>query len=353
MADSDEAVRFGLSYVYLDSERVGTTDQSRQNYEVHWREALDHMVWAERIGFDSIWIPEHHFEPGQASHAPSPLLFAAALAVRTSRVRISTNVLLAPLYHPVRLAEEAAMVSVLSEGRFDLGVGLGYTPIEFAAFGVNMTHRPSIFEDTVEILRRSWAGTPFSYRGKRFDIPEIQVHPVPAVPPRILVGATVGPAIRRAARIGDGFLSAQNRDIETYVEALAEYGRPGRVFAGQQAVIAEDPERVMAEQGEYALRYCNDLISRGYVDPHLAGRRHFADLREAVDAGVYTVWDGPTAVAELVARVRRFPQIEDIRFMVQSGPGEPLEKTTERIQYLADAVIPAIRAELASSAAQV
>lgn len=294
MADGNVAVRFGLSYVYLDADRVDTTDPARRNYEVHWREVLDHMVWAVQLGFDSIWIPEHHFEPGQASHAPSPLVFAAALAARTSRVRISTNVLLAPLYHPVRLAEEAAMVSVLSEARFDLGIGLGYTPLEFEAFGVNMKHRPSIFEDAVAIMRRSWEGKTFSYMGKRFEVPEIQVHPVPASPPRLLIGATVEQAIKRAARLGDGFLSAQNHDIQTYVDALAEYGREGRVFAGQQAVVAEDPEKAIAEQGQYALRYCNDLIGRGYVDPNLGGRTRFESLGEAVDAGVYTVWDGPT-----------------------------------------------------------
>lgn len=342
--------KFGLIYVYLDSDRLETRDPARRNFEVHWAECIDHMVWAEELGFDSIWFNEHHFEAGRPSHAPSPLLLAGALAMRTSRVRISQTVALAPLYHPLRLAEEAAMVSVLSNGRYDLGIGTGYTPIEFEAFGVNMKHRPSLLEDTVAIARKAWTGEKFSHRGKRFQIPEIEVHPVPTRTPRILIGASVDVAIKRAARIGDGFVSAQNHDIATYVDALAEYGRQGAVFAGQQAVIAEDPDRAITEQGQYALRYCNDLIARGYVDPNIVGRDRFESLREAVDAGVYTLWDGPTAVSTITELIRTYPQIEDVSFMVQSGPGEPLESTSSRVQYIADYVVPQIRKNIAAVA---
>ena len=115
--------------------------------------------------------------------------------------------MLAPLYHPIRLAEEAAMVSVLSGGRYDLGIGMGYNDTEYEAFGVNMRNRPSLMEEAVEIARRAWSGQPFAFQGKRFQLPEVAVTPVPADPPRIVIGGLAKPAIKRAALIADGFVS--------------------------------------------------------------------------------------------------------------------------------------------------
>lgn len=184
------------------------------------------------------------------------------------------------------------MLSVLSRGRYDLGIGVGYTPLEFEAFGVNMKNRPSMLTECVETLRTAWTGERFSFSGKRYEFPEVSIHPVPAVQPRILIGATVEVAINRVAAIGDGFVSAQNHDIDTYAAELQRLGKSGTAFAGQQAMIVPDVDDAMDNHSRYALQYCNDLIDRGYVDPNILGFDRFSSLRQAVEAGVYTVWDG-------------------------------------------------------------
>lgn len=336
-------LRFGVAYNYLDNDRATATDPSRRGYEPHWAETLDHVAWAESIGFDSVWFSEHHFD----GLCPSPAVMAAAAAMRTKRVRLSSIVALAPLYHPLRLAEEAAMVSVLSEGRYDLGIGMGYSEKEFAAFGVDMRHRPSLMEDTVDFVRRAWTGEPFAFEGKRFKMPELAVTPVPASPPRILIGGVAEPAIRRAALLGDGFLSSNNAHLPTYVAALEEYGRTGTAVAAQVALIADDPERAVAELEQYALNYVNIYVDRGFVQ-----HPRFEKIQQAVDLGLYRVWDGATAVSEIVETVTANPVVEEVLFLVSSGPGEPIASTYPRAQYLMDYVVPEVRKRIESPLSQ-
>jgi alkanesulfonate monooxygenase SsuD/methylene tetrahydromethanopterin reductase-like flavin-dependent oxidoreductase (luciferase family) len=301
---------------------------------LEWDKVLDHVVWVEELGFDSIWLTEHHFQ----DFSPSPLTLAAAVAARTDRVRIATNVMLAPLYNPVRLAEEAATVSVLARGRFDLGIGMGYYEREFAGLQVNIRNRPSLFEETIEILRRAWSGKPFSFQGKRYNIPELNVTPVPDAAPRIFIGGMAEAAIRRAARLGDGYLGAYNAHLRVYFDEVEALAKTGTVCAGQQATIAPDIEKAKVELREYALRYVNDHIDRG-----LFPGPHYTDLDAAIEAGHYLLWDAPTAVAEISKLVHEFPLIEDVHFMVTAGRGETFEHARERIEYIASEVLPALQ----------
>lgn len=327
-------IRFGLVYTHLDGDLATTADPARKSIERQWAEVIDHMVWAEELGFDVITTCEHHFE----DLPPSPLLLTAAAAMRATRVTFSHSVMLAPLYHPVRLAEEAAMLSVLTNGRYDLTAGAGYDPKDFAAFDVNLKHRPSIMEETVEILRRAWTGKPFSFAGKRFTLPEIAVRPVPTRTPKIIIGASVPAAIQRAARIGDGFLSSYNHHIPIYVDELNRLGKTGTVRAAQQALIAEDLDRAISQEGHWVLAYANEVVVRGWADRPL-----FETVAQAVDAGEFTVWDGPTAVRELGELITRYPQIEEIQFMVTFGAHQPVNTANERIQYIAGYVMPRLK----------
>jgi alkanesulfonate monooxygenase SsuD/methylene tetrahydromethanopterin reductase-like flavin-dependent oxidoreductase (luciferase family) len=311
-------MRVGLIYTYLE-----------------WDKVLDHVEWVEELGFDSVWLTEHHFD----AFSPSPLTLAAAVAARTERVRISMNVMLAPLYNPVRLAEEAATVSVLSKGRFDLGIGMGYAQREFDALGVNIKHRPSLMEETIEILRLAWTGEPFSYNGRRFQLPDINITPVPNPPPRILIGALAEPAIKRAARLGDGYLGSYNPHIATYVQELAALGKSGTVCAGQQATIVPDIDRGKRELKEYALAYVNAHIDRG-----LFPGPYYTDLDAAIEHGHYVMWDAPTAVGAITQLLDEFPLIEDVHFMVTAGPGETFAHARERVEYIASEVAPPLRA---------
>src|SRR4051794_2034390 len=185
-------------------------------------------------------------------------------------MRIGTNLIVAPLHNPVRLAEDAATVSLLTGGRFDLGLGQGYWEPEFAAFDRNLRHRPSLLEESVALIRQAWSGERKPFAGKRFRLPEVRITPIPERTPQLLVGALADPAIERAARIADGFLSTQNPHQLSYLDALGRVGKSvedGKVYAGQWAVIAEDPEREWARIGKHALYQLNNYISWGAFGP--------------------------------------------------------------------------------------
>lgn len=328
------SVNFGLWYDFRNP--LNTT-----SFETLYRQNLEQMVWAESLGFDSIWLTEHHFcEDG---YTPSPLVLAAAIGERTRRMRIGTNLMLLPLADPVRLAEDAAALAILTNGRFDLGVGLGYREIEFDYFGRKLINRPSLMEEGIQILRQAWSGEPVSVAGKRFNIENLPVTPVPAKSPRIFMGGMAEPAIARAARLGDGFLSTGGIGHDVYVNSLLD-GATGAICAGNWAIISEDPEREAAKIGEHALYQTNQYVSWGAFGPPDQVPL-FPDAESALRDGLYELWDADTAVIRLSQMLREYPQIIDVHFWAQL-PGESVESGNLRLEYIAKQVLPAVRAEL-------
>jgi len=157
-----------------------------------YREALLLAAEAERLGFDSVWLSEHHFFAD--GYTPSLLVHAAAIAARTERIAIGTGVLLAPLHNPVRLAEDAATAQLLSDGRLVLGVAQGWKRDEFEGLGLQYQGRHVRFEEIVRTLREAWGDGP--------------VTPKPEPPPPVWIGGMSEPAVRRAARLGDAYLAS-------------------------------------------------------------------------------------------------------------------------------------------------
>jgi alkanesulfonate monooxygenase SsuD/methylene tetrahydromethanopterin reductase-like flavin-dependent oxidoreductase (luciferase family) len=333
----DSPVRFGLWYDFRNP--------SGRSFEDFYSETLDQIVWAEQLGYGSVWLTEHHFVDD--GYTPSPLVIGGALLARTTRLHMSTSLMLLPLHDPVRLAEDAATLSILSRGRFDLGIGLGYRAVEFEAFHRKISHRPSLMEEGVELIRRAWAGESLEFEGKRFQFPDVRVAPVPEHTPKLLIGGMNAASIDRAARLGDGFLSTQNAHQPEYLEALARHGKDvanAAIHAGQWVIIDEDPERTWARIGDHALYQLNEYITWGAFGPPDQVPR-FPDRDAIVAGGGFQLWDGPTAVRELVALVRECPQIKDLYFWSQL-PGEPVESGSARMQYFMDNVAPQVVAEL-------
>jgi len=219
-----------------------------------YAETLDHIAVCEAMGFDVVWLTEHHFI-GDA-YLPSVLTMAAAVASRTTRVTIGTAVLLLPLHDPLRVAEDAAVVDNLSGGRLRLGLGLGYKLEEFDVFGIDRRQRPGRFEEGVAVLRGAWADEPLTFHGTHFHYDAVPVTPKPVQRPiPIWVAGRAEAPVRRAARIGDGLMGVSGDHLyRLFHDEWAANGRTGppHVCTFAFALPAEDPERAEAELGRYA-----------------------------------------------------------------------------------------------------
>ncbi len=329
-------MNFGLWYDFRNPEAW------RRPFDAFYADTLAQIERAENLGFDSIWLTEHHF--CDDGYTPSPLVLAAAIGARTERMRIGTNLMLLPLHDPVRLAEDAATLSLTTNGRFDLGLGIGYRQLEFDQFGKKLSNRPSMMEEGVEIIRRGWTGEPVNFSGKRYNVGDLAITPAPVVPPKLLLGGMAEPAIERAARIGDGFLCTGGIGLDIYAEALTKVGKSpaeGNAVLGCWAIIAEDPEAEAAKVGEHVLYHINEYISWGAFGPPDEVPL-FETVDAAIENGLYELWDADMAVANLSALVQQYPMISDIHFWAQF-PGESLDAGDARMNYIAEKVLPRLR----------
>jgi alkanesulfonate monooxygenase SsuD/methylene tetrahydromethanopterin reductase-like flavin-dependent oxidoreductase (luciferase family) len=195
-----------------------------------YRDALDLVVEAERLGLDSAWFSEHHFFGD--GYLPQPLTMAAAAAARTSRIRLGTAIIVAPLHHPVTLAEQAAVVDLVSDGRLTLGLGAGYVPREFAAFGADIDRRYGTTDQRVRELRAL--------------LDEGGVTPAPVQRPFPIWLGYQGPqGAGRAGRLGCGLLSLDPALLEPYREGLATGGHDpaaARMKGLLGIIVADDPD---------------------------------------------------------------------------------------------------------------
>lgn len=275
-------------------------------------EALEQLAWvdAEAPGVDSVWLTEHHgFADG---YLPSPMIVAAAVAARTRRLRIAQGIVLLPLYgHPLRLAEDSAVLDVLSSGRFELGVGMGYRADEFDAFGMELRTRKGRFDEGLDIIETALRGERFSYEGRYYTVLDGMVTPPPVQRPLpIWLGAATPVARRRVAERGHNLLISPLTDIEHTKAQFDDFrsaGATGRTALIRECWIGEIDE---------ILPHLHYTYRKVYAPPHAMFVERTADggRRQVTDAddpfyfgpGFWTDRFIIGSAVEVAAEIRRY-----------------------------------------------
>ena len=305
-----------------------------------YRETLDQAAYAEELGFDSIWLSEHHFS--DEGYLPSLTAMLGALAMRTSRVRLGTAVLLAPLHHPLRLAEDLAVVDQLSGGRLDVGLAPGYKPDEFGVLGVPKAERGARTDETIEILRLAWRGERFSFAGKHFTFDDVIVAPPPVQPagPPSWGGGSSLAAARRAARYGLCFMPDSGAGLDVSEAYRSSVSVPPRVATNRVLFAADSREAAWKICGAHFLYQFNAyrkwFSAAGDDDTHGA---------ELTDPGVlapehYFVGTPDDILAAITESRERFGY-EELVFWARP-PGMPIEQSTASLELIARHVLPAL-----------
>ncbi|MGW4513053.1 LLM class flavin-dependent oxidoreductase [Streptomyces sp. NPDC004393] len=236
-----------VSVVRLNLVEPGATPAS---LGARYRAALEMATYADDRGITTVQTEEHH---GVADNwLPSPFAFAGAVLGATRRLMVTVSAVIGPLYDPLRLAEDIAVLDLLSGGRLVTVAGIGYRPEEYALFDVEWTRRGRLQDELLQTLLKAWTGEEFRHRGRTVRVtprPYTQPHPL------LLVGGSSKAAARRAARLGLPFFpSAHLPELEAYYkERLVEYGTEGWTMmpAAETPLlhVAEDPDRAWADYG--------------------------------------------------------------------------------------------------------
>lgn len=216
--------------------------------------AVGMAEWAEDRGGVTTLISEHHASPD--GYLPSPLLLASAMAARTTRMPFTVAAALMPFYDPIRLAEDMAVLDIMSKGRVSYVLALGYRPEEFELFGVDWNQRGAVAERKLAVLLEAVKGEPFEYEGRW-----VQVTPSPTAPINISWGGGTKPAARRAGRHGINFFAESDGDElrEAYEAEARKHGyEPGMCMLSSPGTpttvfVADDVDRAWDEVGPYLM----------------------------------------------------------------------------------------------------
>ncbi|HEY8200612.1 MAG TPA: LLM class flavin-dependent oxidoreductase [Actinomycetota bacterium] len=310
-------------------------------------EALELARACEAVGLDSIWTSEHHFFDDD--YMPSLLVTSAALAAVTERISVGTGVVLGPLYHPLRLAEDAATVDAISRGRLVLGLGIGWRREEFDRLGIPMEGLGRRLTETVAVLRGAWGPEPFAHEGTTYRIDTTNVTPKPAHGIEILIGGFADRALRRAARIGDGYLASTTRGsdltrrVRIVMQELERLGRDPSTFrfgVHEPVWVSDNPEADLEDvlRAVWYTRWKYQDMATAFARPSSGPLPKpppiDAETREQLLKEL--IIGTPDQVAR---RIRRTRQIlgDDMYYVARSYlPGMSLDRSVREIQLLGE-----------------
>ncbi|MBI2525513.1 MAG: LLM class flavin-dependent oxidoreductase [Candidatus Rokubacteria bacterium] len=313
-----------------------------------YREALEEVVRGEDLGFDSIWMEEHHSV--QDHYWPSPLTVLAGFATRTSRVTLGTDILVAPFYHPARLAEDVAMLDVMSGGRVVLGVAIGYKPDEFALYGAEMEKRGARFEEQLAVMKGLWTQDWLSFKGRCYQVEgRLEPRPVQRPHPPLWIGGWGELTLRRAATLGDNWIPGPTAELPRLVAGKKRF-LDNRARAGLTAPITEWPltrDVIIADTDREARELAERHIMVSYRKEYAGGWKH-----PFIDASIATNLDTVMKDRFLIGSPDRV--VQALRpFVTEYGmthlicrlffPGMPHAHIMRELDLLAREVMPAFR----------
>ncbi len=317
---------------------------------------------AERWGLDAMWLAEIHVAP-ERSVCAAPLTIASAIAARTKRMRIGTGVQVLPLCHPLRIAEEAATVDQISEGRLIFGVGRSGFPRTYEAYGVPYGESRERFAETLEILKKAWTEDSFSYAGKFYNFDNVRLTPKPYQQPwpEIRIAANSADTFPAIGKLGHGVFVAVRLgtleelapNIRAYREAYKEAGHPGegQVFLRAPVYVAETARQAREEPEEsimYFYRYLGERLEdsatrsgvRAVEDRAARGRRlqtisYDEALRDKIIVGT------PEQVTDRLLGLKQELGLDGILAEMNCGTKIPNHRVLKSLQLLCEKVKPA------------
>lgn len=275
-----------------------------------YQAAIEMAVWADELGFKAVQISSHH--GADDGYLPSPAVLAAAIAARTKNIRLRMSLIILPLQNPLRVAEDLAVLDIISGGRVELVVGAGYVPSEFAMFGVDLKDRGCLMEEGIEAIKQAWTGEPFEYQGR-----PARVTPTPLQHPRppIWMGGSTHVAARRAARIADYYYSEKPEQYQSFAEECRLLGRdvPPFLDVGSGFLLVADSSQgaeagIEAEwqrMAPYLLHECNSYAEWQMAAEAGGATYQYAkitDIEPLKSMGLYPILSAEDAVSHIQAK---------------------------------------------------
>ena len=314
----------------------------------YYREALEEVVRGEDLGFDSIWMEEHHSVGNH--YWPSPLTILAGFATRTAKVTLGTDILVAPFYHPVRLAEDVALLDIMSNGRFVLGAAIGYKPDEFALYGTDPERRGARFVEQLTIMQALWTQDVVSFGGKYFTVEgRLEPKPITKTHPPLWIGGWGELTLKRAATLGDNWIPGPTADLARLLNGKQQFLH-NRAAAGRTAPITEWPltrDVIIADTDKQARELAERHIMVSYRKEYAGGWKHpFIDASIATDLDALMrdrfLIGGPDQV---VRALRPFVEEYGMTHLICRlfFPGMPHRHILRELELLSREVTPAFR----------
>lgn len=330
-----------FSILRFDMRSPGYTPEQRRDL---YAAALEMGAWGEANGFDQITLSEHHATAD--GYLPAPLALGGVFVGRTQKIRIAIVALLLPLYDPIKLAEELAVLDYASGGRFGATLGMGYRPEEYAMFGKSWEGRGALMDECLDALLRAWSGEPFEWQGRR-----VHLTPKPLTQPKppVMVGGLGRNGARRAARFGLPYQPGVGTPevLQLYREECEKRGvTPLAIPPGsaQMIWVAEDPDRLWSQIGPYLLHDAMTYRSWQLEGQHSAVTSSATTVEALRAEGKYRILT-PDECAQRTLALGPFADV--VHFPLCGGI--PPQLAWPSLELYASQVLPRLRAPAAKS----